>query len=670
MLAFALLALALLPLDGALGDWLVRAASADGAERERAQRWLATHLEERDAAELAARAASGDAELRERLARAIGGEPHLVGLAARLALGREPAASQLGREALREQILEWDPGAEGDAGEALDWLFELRSRAPERLALDAQENGLATDAWLDLVVRRASVVPPLVLDPRARESRAPSTAAAPLEGTISEILLEGGAARGLSLRAYGFTPGDEARPWIVYAPRTAPRASALEFTTGFVLGAADPELPAEERAANARALSGTGWPAGLAFLEQRWLGGDESALEGLLVAAGRGRVAVALADPARQRALYARLAALCADERDAAALERASRLARALSAAGPSSPAGETLGPLALEGFDQAAPRERWLRLAVLEGQGRSFPEALAAADALLASAATPAPLAIQALRVRAALAGTASRAPADALAPPADALALLDWATDARRRAELRSLWTGLALPWPEAWNGLEARGSALAPRTRALLVEIAWERGAREAGLAGARALFADRAPESFAALCDTLAELSARDPLSARTLADALPRASEAQRAHASAAALVAGLTPAPAELEWLAQLVEQGPRTAEALLALASQSAGGRGAEVRAKLVEALGAKLALEDRMAALDEAARALAEQGADAALENLASAVRERARQLADAGLRAQLRPGRWPPPREGAARPLGRSEREVGRW
>src|SRR5258707_13937247 len=125
------------------------------------------------------------------------------------------------------------------------------------------------------------------------------------------------------------------------------------------MGAANRAIAPAERAVNARALAATGWPAALAFLERRWIEGDEPALEGLLLAAGRGRVAPALQEPQRQRALYARLAAAELD---------GSTLARALAAAGPLSRTGEPLGPLALEGFDRAGPRERWLRLAALEG--------------------------------------------------------------------------------------------------------------------------------------------------------------------------------------------------------------------------------------------------------------------------------------------------------------
>ncbi len=628
----ALLCLCLAAFDGELATWLERAGASDWTERARAQRWLATHLEAGDAAAVAARVASPDAELRARIARSIGGEPRLVELAASLALRPEPGAAEVGREALREQILAFDPGAEAAQGEALDWLGELRLRAPERLGLPAELRAGPPGRLLDLLARELPEAPPLVLDPRVRDVRSPA-AATEFAGKLPELLLQCAAERELHVRGFGFGPGEDGRQWILLGPAQAAGSNAAELLGSWILGAANPAIAPAERAADARALAATGWPAALAFLERRWIAGDE-----------------ALQEPQRQGALYARLAAAELD---------GSTLARALAAAGPLSRTGEPLGPLALEGFDRAGPRERWLRLAALEGQGRAFPEALAAADAVLAAPASPAPLVVEALRLRATLAGAAALPHA-----PADPQALLDWAGDARRRAELRALWSGLALGWPAQWNSMQGRGSALPSETRGLLLVLAWQSNAREPALAYARELFADRSSRAFDALCAALADLGAR------ALADALPSGTEPEASHACAAALLSGLAPSAADEARIARWLSAGPQTGEELLALASQAAAGRGAEVRAKLVELLGSAFTLEERVSALDRAARELEEQGAGAELESFATAARGRARGLAQAELRARLRPGRWPEPLRGPVRDLGRDERELERW
>jgi len=664
VLPAALLCLVLGAFDGELAGWLERAGSADWVERERAQRWLATHLEPADAAVVAARAASGDAEVRERLARAIGGEARLVELAAGLALRPEPGAAQLGREALREQILSFDAGADATGGDSIDWLYELRLSAPARLALPAQVHSAAPGEFLDLCARRAPGAVALVLDPRVRDARS-RVQAGELAGTLPELLLQFAAERELRVLGFGFGPQEEGRDWILLAPQNAPAASGVELLSAWTLGAADPSREANERAADARALAASGWPAGLALLESRWKLGESFALDGLVLAAGRGRVAPALQEPARQRALYASLAALVADEKDGAALARASAIARALAAAGPLSRRGDALGPLALEGFARASAREQWLRLSVLEGQGRPFAEALAAADAVLAARASPAALLMQALRLRAALVGAASAA-----ALPADARALLEWAGDERRRAELRALWLGLGLGWPAAWNGLEALGSALPAEARGLLLELAWLAGAKEPALLHARALASERTPRAFEALIAALADLATRSPEAARALADALPAESEPEASHACTAALLAGLALSARDEARLSRWLSAGPESGEELLALASQAAGARGAEVRAKLLERLDAPFEPNERFQALERAAQELAQAGLRSELESFATAARERARALGNAELRGRLRAGRWPQPAAGTALDLARDERELERW
>src|SRR5262245_37185313 len=95
--------------EGGVAVRLAELSSPAAADRARAERWLAAHLGAADLERVARTAAEGDAEVRRRLAAALGAEDRSFGLAAQLARSPEPAAAAVGREALGELAARFAP---------------------------------------------------------------------------------------------------------------------------------------------------------------------------------------------------------------------------------------------------------------------------------------------------------------------------------------------------------------------------------------------------------------------------------------------------------------------------------------------------------------------------------------------------------------------------------
>ncbi|MFT5151939.1 MAG: hypothetical protein ACI841_001926, partial [Planctomycetota bacterium] len=117
------------------------------------------------------------------------------------------------------------------------------------------------------------------------------------------------------------------------------------------------------------ALASCGWPAAMAWMEERWIEERNlAALDGLLEGAARGRVAPSLASEVSLRSVL-----LFADERAVAGGNRefVERVARALSAVPPTGADGADLTSVVLEGWQRATPLGRWMRLVIIEGQSR-----------------------------------------------------------------------------------------------------------------------------------------------------------------------------------------------------------------------------------------------------------------------------------------------------------
>ena len=124
------------------------------------------------------------------------------------------------------------------------------------------------------------------------------------------------------------------------------RGSTRELLTAWCIQLRRPGVPEERRAAHARALASTGWSGVLEWLEARWTAdGDEAALAGVLLAAGRGQVVPSLGDPGRVQALLAELdrmesTVLPGSLREERLQRRAEVLARALAEVGPTGQRG------------------------------------------------------------------------------------------------------------------------------------------------------------------------------------------------------------------------------------------------------------------------------------------------------------------------------------------
>ncbi|MFN0007670.1 MAG: hypothetical protein ACKVXR_07160, partial [Planctomycetota bacterium] len=321
MLSFLLAAASFLPQGDDVRAWLDRLRADSAAERSRAQRWLGTHLAERDFDLVRRAAIEGDAETRARLALALADSDLHLEIAAGLAAAGEESAAEVGRSALSDRIAHWAPGwnAPGlDRGEALSKLREEAGRVPGSsrvIAIDPRGKGNRLDLALEELSRLAPEGLPLVLDPDLALADHPREPAGELEGVFESVLDELVKTHRADFEGFDF-PGEvgaPARPWIrIGRARSASRRSGAAHVVAWceeLAGGGD----RERREACARAIASTGWPGGLAWLERRWRAGqDGAALEGVLLAAGRGLVAPSLADPDVQRELYRSMDALAA----------------------------------------------------------------------------------------------------------------------------------------------------------------------------------------------------------------------------------------------------------------------------------------------------------------------------------------------------------------------
>ena len=366
------------------------------------------------------------AEARRRVARVLGADDRMFGIAADLFASSTGAAQSVGREALEAQLSRWSASAFDEPDVAVFDPNRQRSDLPrlwtERLSLELELDPLEGGALLafDRLDRLAGGPVPIVVDPRVATSAVrrprgrPRAGPARTDGTWAEVLEALCGIHGAAYQLQGFRfdadTGDDPghpppRPWIHVVPRgtteLAPagrdlRTSGAEHVIGWC-GDVVREGDIVRQIAAARALAILDWPAALTWLETRWLAtGDVPALEGLLAAAARGRVALSLQRPDVVRTV---LSIVDEDAREVVAL-RARRTAAIasqdiadaeaalLAAAVPADRRARRFGiglaglaPVALgveesvldvlfERFDGAPPTGRWVRLVAAEGMG------------------------------------------------------------------------------------------------------------------------------------------------------------------------------------------------------------------------------------------------------------------------------------------------------------
>jgi len=383
-----------------------RLANPMAVERLAAQRWLSVNLRRGDFPLVAEAARGGEPEVSRRLSQALAADGRHLPLAMLLLTDLEPQVSDLGERAVAGMIDAWSASARDQVLRRFELPDVWSERWPRVLALDPEAGGLAQ--VVDRLDRLGAGPAPLVLDPSLdpdvrRNVPDRELVRRDLEGPWASLLQQLTATHRVSFEVFGFRGSGEAefersRAFVRIAKRgDEGDADSVRHLMDWCRGVVR-EQDRRWNTACARALASTGWPAALAWLEERWvLLGDPAALEGLLMAAGRGRVAPVLARPARMRALLAEADGRLAAQTFGARIF-AERVARALAASGPSGPSGEPLAEVLLEGWKSLGVLSRWMRLVALEGQARVDSEAEQRCRALLASD-SPAGLRLQALR-------------------------------------------------------------------------------------------------------------------------------------------------------------------------------------------------------------------------------------------------------------------------------
>ncbi len=664
-----------------LAGALDRLSAPSAAERWAAEREIASSATALDYAQLASRASAGDAEVRTRLARALGSHERHLELVALFLVERAAPLAQVGELALADLLEAWLPGLDQPAlsgaelGERVAQLADDAAGPRLRIALGG-ELGQA----LDRLARLAPLPLEIAIEPGCEGARldggADRGALPALEGTWDELLAGLVARARLVLDAPATWPlhGEDARIFLrVHAGRTQERGTPAQRVRAWVQAFAqtgDESL----RARAARALAGSGWPAAIAWFERRWASEhDPAALAGLVLAAGRGRVAPVLATREASSALIGALEAE-ASAGGPAAFERAHALRRALERSGPWASDGSELGALLVQGADPRAGFASWWRLCVLRAWRSAAPAAREFALAALAAAPGTSEPAVLAAALRA-VAALPPVIEADTWRAPG--ARLLDWngllgaARDAAEAREFGALLarTG-ARPRADELEVWLADAQPLAPATRALAPSAlgssalcSWLLAAGEPALA-ARA-FARLEPALANELVAELARRGERTQ-AASLLAHARDRGLDA--ALLARFELAAGLLPGAQHAALLerARALAEGRESEHATLA--QLVAGPVGEAARAELVAALvrvrqaGENADPEPLAQALCEALAALHAAGLDDEARVFVLRCNAQLRNAAGARLLRALERRAWPNPRREPERDLDR--------
>ncbi len=413
---------------------LVAALGADDLEvREVAQQELAGRLLNLESGAALVPMLEGKTPgVRRRLSLLLGADDRLLRHAVELAVASNAEYADVGRQAIDAQLLRWSRSAFDEPSVASFDVPRQPTRFPAaweeqtgvRVAVDPNAGGgLGAFDRLDLHGRGPA---PVILDPQVVERMirrpAPRLEAFRVDGSWTEVLEGLATVHEAAYQVQGFRyPEDRgegegaaseapARAWIHVVGRgsteRAPVGRDLRASGGSIIErwcvTAAREGNVVRQSAAARALAGLDWAAAVHWFEDWWHAtGDVVALEGLMAAAARGRVAPSLQREASVRSV---LAFIDRESREVAALQRAvavagdaeseaearalfeesrdaldrrsARLACGLAALAPITagevgvPAGAPMIPLFIEGFEGAPPTGRWARLVALEGFG------------------------------------------------------------------------------------------------------------------------------------------------------------------------------------------------------------------------------------------------------------------------------------------------------------
>ena len=501
---------------------LARLGDARATERQAAERWLAVHLRPDDLPAVAAAAGGSAPEVQRRLEIALGSDERHFELAALLAADSHAEARRLGEAALARQTSRWLGEGELEPASNFQVLRGIVDRSAPRLALDLERGDFArlVDALVrvggaDLRPRAGSQRIEIVLDPlvlgQTFQPEVPGGGAVPRqEGDLGALLFAVASVQGLELEGFGFSGAPGTPTWVHLVPSAqAGQRDAARLIADWVRDLLDPR-EGRRRAGAARALATLGWGAPLAWLERLWLAGDGDALEGVLLAASRGRVVPSLATPARVRVLLEEGdRALAA--RDVTGDALAELVLHALGKLPSHDVDGADLRAPLVEGWEGLDARRRALRLGALCGMGGAPQAFLVRAREELArrEPALPAAVALELCRLLAAARAGSATGPRSEVASARGVLELA-------LRRDLGATWVdwlqagGLSLP--REWRDAARPEPALAAWPRLLIAEAWLDAGEREAAAAHLRALAAGRLGPDAERVLERLPRLAA--------------------------------------------------------------------------------------------------------------------------------------------------------------
>jgi hypothetical protein len=580
---------------------LERLSDHSVAERQAAERWLASNLDPGDLDVVAEIGAAVGLEGRTRLSNALGSDDRHFGLGALLAADYDPGLRRIGTLALERMIARW-------YGE--DELLPLPVEAVEPAIADQFPGRLysmhvgerSLDEEVAAVARRMGrpaglpspnailgiAVDPLLYE-RQREGRTtgPATlrgaSARRFEGTADFLLLAVALWRErITVEGFGFN-GPHAWLHVVDRDQARTRAGNALLVSWCRDVLEHPDRAEGEGAA--RALAGTGWPAALAWMAERWFEhGDRNALAGLLLAAERGHVVPGLASAASVERLLRAADRALSEKPDAH--EFPEEVLRSLGAMGPIGSDGADLAAIVAEDWERARGLAGRLRLGVLAEMGAAPDEVRARLRAILSAGPGEGTAAAERLQLEVlrTLAATAKGSdPAFVVGDPAGlgrAATALGLEGDV-----LRWLQHVRARP-PEAWSDPARLPGALSDVQRIRLMDW-WFAAEPGANVAGAHLLALALGPKGprEEELGDQLAlrvRRGARHQVEA-----ALARAAELGGAgaapHLERLALLAGLLPEERQLPLFERLIQSGAVRGEDLALVAMLAAGSTVAE---------------------------------------------------------------------------------------
>lgn len=378
---FLLASLAPPPIDE-VDAALRRLDAPRAAERAAAERWLALHLDPEHLVPVAAAAAEAGPEVLRRLGAALGSDERHLELVSLLLSDSQLAARGLGEVALQRLVSDWlgDGGLEPASSLAvLQALIDGRRQEYRWLPRPGDFEELIDDLVLRTSLHRRGEPGferiEVVLNPRLSAARFdPSSrqeaGAGPLviEDEAVNLLFHAALVQGVGIEGFALGRSERARPWLHLVPKDQLGLRRADELIGEWLVAVLEAGDAQRARAGARALGACGWAAALEWLEGRWRErNDANAMEGVLLAAARDRVAPILLRTARVESLLGEAdAALSAPDRVGRA--RAALIMNALAALPPRGAGGSDLVEPVARGWAELGPRRRLLRATILAG--------------------------------------------------------------------------------------------------------------------------------------------------------------------------------------------------------------------------------------------------------------------------------------------------------------